>query len=176
MNRRGRTIAPAHIPCSEPRVFLALKVGHHVWIDEGKIGTVVEALDEHGAWLRVTHARPGGERIGPGKGLDFPDGELLLPALGEADLADLDFAVRHADIIGFSFVRSAADMDALTQALAQRGRSDLGIIAKIETRAAVRNLPEIIVHGAGSHAFGVMIARMQHHQRKKTAQFRALHW
>ena len=50
-------------------------------------------------------------------------------------------------------------MDALVQALAQRGRSDLGIIAKIETRTAVRNLPDIIVHGAGSHAFGVMIAR-----------------
>jgi pyruvate kinase len=67
--------------------------------------------------------------------------------------------VRHADIIGFSFVRTAADLDALAQALAQRGRPDIGIIAKIETRAAVRNLPEIIIHGAGSHPFGVMVAR-----------------
>ncbi|MBI3041273.1 MAG: pyruvate kinase [Betaproteobacteria bacterium] len=159
VNRRGQTVAPAHISCSEPRVFSALKVGHHVWIDDGKIGTVVEVLDEHGAWLRVTHARPGGERVAPGKGLNFPDCELPLPALGEADLADLDVAARRADIIGFSFVRSAADMDALVQALAQRGRSDLGIIAKIETRTAVGNLPDIIVHGAGSHAFGVMIAR-----------------
>lgn len=156
---RGKTVAPAHISCSEPRIFSALKVGHHVWIDDGKIQTVVEVLDEHGAWLRVTHARPGGDRVGPGKGLNFPDSELPLPALEESDLADLDFAARRADIIGFSFVRTAGDMDALIQALASRGRHNLGIIAKIETRAAVKNLPEIIIRGAGSHPFGVMVAR-----------------
>ncbi len=159
INKRGKVIAPAHISCSEPRVFAALKIGHHVWIDDGKVGAVVEALDERGAWLRVTHSRPGGERIAPGKGLNFPDSEIPLPALSETDLADLDFATKHADIVGFSFVRNAADMDALVQALAERERPKIGIIAKIETRAAVTNLPEIIVHGAGSHPFGVMIAR-----------------
>jgi pyruvate kinase len=159
VNRSGKTVAPAHISCSEPQIFAALKIGHRVWIDDGKIGAVVEAIDERGAWLRVTHARPGGDRIGPGKGLNFPDSELPLPALSETDLADLDFSAQHADIVGFSFVRSAADMDALVQALAKRGRPDLGIIAKIETSAAVKNLPEIIIHGAGTHPLGVMIAR-----------------
>ena len=159
VSKRGETLAPARISCSEPQIFSTLKVGHHVWIDDGKIGALVEALNERGAWLRVTHARPGGERIGPGKGLNFPDTEIPLPALSASDLADLDLAARHADIIGFSFVRSAADMDELVRALAKRGRPSLGLIAKIETRAAVNNLPEIIIHGAGSHAFGVMIAR-----------------
>ena len=55
--------------------------------------------------------------------------------------------------------RSAADVDELVRALARRGRSNLGIIAKIETRAAVENLPDIIIRGAGRHPFGVMIAR-----------------
>lgn len=159
VNKRGKMIAPAHISCSEPQVLAALKIGHHVWIDDGKIGTVVEALDERGAWLRVTHSHPGGERVAPDKGLNFPDSEIPLPALSETDLADLDFATQHADIVGFSFVRSAADMDVLVQALAKRERPGIGIIAKIETRAAVKNLPEIIIHGAGSHPFGVMIAR-----------------
>jgi len=159
VTRRGKTVAPAHISCSEPKIFPALKVGHHVWIDEGKIGAVVEALDERGAWLRVTHARPGGERMAPDKGLNFPDSELPLPALSASDLANLDIAAQHADVIGFSFVRSAADIDDLVGALAGRKRTNLGIIAKIETRAAVAALPEIIVHGAGSHPFGVMIAR-----------------
>ncbi len=159
VNKRGKMIAPAHISCSEPQIFAAFRIGHHVWVDDGKIGAVVEALDERGAWLRVTHARPGGERIGADKGLNFPDSDIPLPALSESDLADLDFAAKHADIIGFSFVRSAADMDELVRALAKRGRPNLGIIAKIETRAAVKNLPEIIIHGAGSHPFGVMIAR-----------------
>ncbi len=159
VNKRGKVVAPARISCSEPKIFAALRVGHRIFIDDGKIATVVEALDEHGAWLRVTHARPGGERIGAGKGLNFPDSELPLPALCQSDLANLDFAAGCADTIGFSFVRSAADMDELVRELAKRGRSNLGIIAKIETHAAVMNLPEIIIHGAGSHPFGVMIAR-----------------
>jgi pyruvate kinase len=158
-DRRGRLLAPARISCSEPAVFGALKVGHRVWIDDGKVGAVVEALDEHGAWLHVTHAREGGERIAAEKGLNFPDTALPLPALSEADLADLEFAARHADLVGFSFVRSAADMDRLAGELARRGRADAGIIAKIETYEAVRSLPDIIVHGAGRYPFGVMIAR-----------------
>ena len=159
VDRRGRVRQAARISCSEAAIFSALRVGHQVWIDDGKIGAVVEALDERGAWLRVTHARPGGERIAPGKGLNFPDSTLPLPALSATDLADLDFAARHADIVGLSFVRSAADMDALARELARRGRTNLGVIAKIETRAALKNLPEIMVRGAGGHPFGVMIAR-----------------
>ena len=159
VDRRGRVRQAARISCSEAAIFAALRVGHQVWIDDGKIGAVVEALDERGAWLRVTHARPGGERIAPGKGLNFPDSTLPLPALSATDLADLDFAARHADIVGLSFVRSAADMEALARELARRGRANLGVIAKIETRAALKNLPEIMVRGAGGHPFGVMIAR-----------------
>jgi len=158
-DRRGRVLSPARISCSEAEVFAALRVGHPVWVDDGKIGAVVEVIDERGAWLRVTHARPGGERIVPGKGLNFPGSALPLPALSEGDRADLDFALRHADIIGLSFVRSAADMDALAHELRRRKRPDVAVIAKIETRAAVHNLPEIIVRGAGRHPFGVMIAR-----------------
>jgi len=157
--KRGKVIAPAHIACSEGRIFDALRVGHRVWIDDGRIGTVVEALDEHGAWLRVQRAREKGERIAPGKGMNFPDSELPLPPLSDTDRADLDFAVKHADIVGFSFVREPGDIDQLVDALAARGRTDMGIVAKIETRAALRHLPEIIVHGAGRQPFGIMIAR-----------------
>jgi len=74
-------------------------------------------------------------------------------------LRDLDFVVDHADLVGYSFVQSGKDMDKLVAALAQRGAGRIGIVAKIETRRALENLPAIIVHGAGRHAFGVMIAR-----------------
>jgi len=67
--------------------------------------------------------------------------------------------VKHADLVGYSFVQSGEDMDRLVAALAERDASNIGIVAKIETRRAVENLPQIIVHGAGRHAFGVMIAR-----------------
>ena len=152
-------IAFPHIACEPPEIIDQLKPGERVWIDDGRIGTRVESVDKDGALLYVTRARPGGERLLPEKGLNFPDSELKLPALTEKDLADLDFAVAHADIVGYSFVQDGAGMDQLVAALAQRNGSRLGIIAKIETRAAIRNLPDIIIHGAGRHPFGVMIAR-----------------
>jgi len=157
--RKGKSRSPAHISCTEPAVFQYLKAGQAVWIDDGRVQARIERVDNRGAWLCITRARAGGSRIRGEKGLNFPDTQLGLPALTATSLEQLDVAVDHADIIGFSFVQSAADVDQLTAALAQRGGQRLGIIAKIETRAAVRNLPEIIVHGAGRHPFGVMIAR-----------------
>jgi pyruvate kinase len=147
------------IPCAQPEVIDSLRVGERVFIDDGQIGAEVERVDEAGAWLRITRARPEGDKIRPAKGLNFPDSDIRLPALGEKDLIDLDFIAREADIVGYSFVQSAADMARLAEELEARGAGNLGRIAKIETRRAVANLPEIIVHGAGRAPFGLMIAR-----------------
>lgn len=154
---------PGHagrIPCAQPEVLDGLRVGERVFIDDGQIGAEVDSLSAEGVWLRITRARPEGDKVRPGKGLNFPDSEILFPTLGEKDLADLDFAAREADIVGYSFVQSAADMDRLADALEARGAGGMGRIAKIETRMAVRNLPQIIVHGASRGGpFGLMIAR-----------------
>lgn len=147
------------IPCAQPEVLDSLCVGERVFIDDGQIGAEVERLDAKGAWLRITRARPEGDKIHPAKGLNFPDSDLVLPALGEKDLFDLDFVAREADIVGYSFVQSAADMDRLADELEARGAGNLGRIAKIETRRAVANLPDIVVHGASRGPFGLMIAR-----------------
>jgi pyruvate kinase len=158
-NTAGKVIKPAHIGCSEPGVFDFIKPGHKVWIDDGRIGAVIDKMDKQGAWLRITRARQQGEIIGAEKGLNFPDSKIELPILNDDDLNALDCAVEIADIVGLSFVRNADDMDALSSELQARGKPDMGIVAKIETPAGVKNLPEIIVHGAGRHPFGVMIAR-----------------
>jgi pyruvate kinase len=158
-DKTGLILSPARIPCSEPEVFSFLEAGQAVWIDDGRIGCVIERIDAQGAWLRVTQVRIKGENVGAQKGLNFPDSHLQLPALSEKDLRDLDFVVQHADIIGLSFVQCADDLDRLADALAQRNAGKLAIIAKIETRQAVKNLPEILVRGAGHGPFGVMIAR-----------------
>ncbi len=147
------------IPCAQPEVLDSLCVGERVFIDDGQIGAEVERLDAAGAWLRITRARPEGDKIRPAKGLNFPDSDIQLPALAEKDLLDLDFVAREADIVGYSFVQSAEDMDLLADELDARGAANLGRIAKIETRQAVANLPEIVVHGASRGPFGLMIAR-----------------
>lgn len=155
----GKVTRPAHIACSEPGVFDFVSAGHKVWIDDGRIGAVIEKVDKKGAWLRITRAREQGEVIGAEKGLNFPDSKIVLPILNDDDLTALDCAVEIADIVGLSFVQSAEDIDRLSAELHLRSKRDMGIVAKIETPAGVRNLPEIIAHGAGRHPFGVMIAR-----------------
>ena len=121
------------IPCAQPEVLDSLSVGERVFIDDGQIGAEVERLTTEGAVLRITRARPEGDKIRPGKGLNFPDSDLQLPALVDKDLIDLDFVAREADIVGYSFVQSAADMDRLSDELEARGAGGLGRIAKIET-------------------------------------------
>lgn len=155
--------------CSIPEILDALSPGDAVWIDDGKIGaTVIEATytpapdQPPGVLLEVTHVKSEGAKLKPDKGLNFPDTVLSISPLTDKDLQDLDFVVSHADIIGYSFVQTAADIEQLQQQLAQRlgKRATVpAIVAKIETPEAVRNLPELIVHAAGKQPFGVMIAR-----------------
>ncbi len=82
--------------------------------------------------------------------------------LTQKDKEDLDFVVKHADSIGYSFVKSAADVALLQKELKKRcGKSfrHLALVAKIENREAVANLPEIIVQAASRQPLGIMIAR-----------------
>lgn len=155
----GELLTPAVITCSMPEVLRHPRVGDAVWIDDGKIGCIVEKNTEEGLSLRVTHTSPKGARIRTDKGINFPDTRLHLPPLSEKDIADLDFVCRHADMVGFSFVESADDMRALMHELEQRGAANMPIIAKIETPTAVRNLPEILLSSMAQRPLGIMIAR-----------------
>jgi pyruvate kinase len=147
------------IGCTDPGVIGALRAGDPVWIDDGKLGAVVERADGAGAWLKVVHARPQGTRVRPDKGLNFPDTPLKRPALTDKDLADLAFVCGHADVVGFSFVESGEDMVALSKALAEHGRPGMPIVAKIETAKGVSAVPGILLATMGRHPVGVMIAR-----------------
>lgn len=150
---------PAQIGCSHPEVVDLLKPGDSVWIDDGKLGGCVEKTCSRGVLLKITHAGPRGARIRSDKGINLPDTELPLPALTQQDLSDLDFVCAHADMVGLSFVRKLADVDVLRHELAARGRPDLPVVLKIETAAAVKNLPDLLLGSMGQQPLGVMIAR-----------------
>ena len=145
--------------CSLPELLDQLEPGVTVWVDEGSLGAVVLESEPTGALLDVTHAPPKGVRLREHKGLNVPDLELELDPLTAKDLADLDVAVEIADIIGYSFVQKRSDLARLQHELALRGHADMPLIAKIETRAAVARLPELIVKAAGTQPLAVMIAR-----------------
>ena len=167
-NHHGTTDIAFKAQCLIPEVFAQLKVGDAVWIDDGHLGTQVEQLVPEGAILRVTYANVAGEKLRSGKGLNFPDTALELSALTDKDRADLPFVMAHADAVGYSFVQTADDVAQLQAlihqhaAIREQAQPDglpLAMIAKIETKKAIKNLPEIIVQAAGQQPFGVMIAR-----------------
>jgi pyruvate kinase len=149
--------------CLPPQVLKRLAPGAPVAMDDGKLsGEVETCLPDGSVLVRVQSTRLKGVKLKPEKGLNFPGTELGLDPLTERDLTDLDFIAQNADLIGYSFVQSERDIARLQSELAARRPQDwtkIGLIAKIETLAAVHNLPEIIVRAAGRQPFGVMIAR-----------------
>ncbi|BBB89949.1 MAG TPA: pyruvate kinase [Methylomusa anaerophila] len=147
---------------SIPQIFDYLRVEDPVLIDDGKIEGKVTILTPDGALVSITNTGANGVSLKPQKGLNFPLTPLELSPLTETDLQHLDFAVNHADAIGYSFVKEPADIELLQKEIGLRAgneRKSLAIVAKIETLQAIQNLPEIIVQGAAKHPLAIMIAR-----------------
>jgi pyruvate kinase len=95
-----------------------------------------------------------GGTVASRQGMNLPRSDARLPAIGEADLAWVDFAIEHEmDLIAVSFVRSRDDLAAVRKRLAEH-QSDVPVIAKIEKREAADNAEEIV---AASDA--IMVAR-----------------
>ena len=95
-----------------------------------------------------------GGTVSNNKGLNLPGVAMSVPAMSDKDEADLRWALQlRADLIALSFVRSAADIDAVHKIMEEEGVR-LPVIAKIEKPQAVDNLEEIV------RAFdGIMVAR-----------------
>ena len=152
---------PFQCTMTPPRVLDRLKVGDIVSIDDGKLRGSILAQTEHGFAVNLTEGRSKGVKIRSGRGLNFPAVDLNLEPLTDKDRSDLRFAIRNADLVGFSFVQNGAQVVELQKELSAL-RDDwqsLGMMIKIETPAAVSNLPEIIVQAAGRQPLAIMIAR-----------------
>jgi len=128
-------------------------------LDDGKIGGMVREATPQQMEIEITHARPQGERLRADKGINLPDSQMELPALTPKDVEDLKYVISLGDMVGYSFVRSPTDVDALESQLARLGGQNLGIILKIETRQAFERLPELLLASMLSPCDGVMIAR-----------------
>jgi pyruvate kinase len=147
--------------CEPADVLRHLAVGTEVSFDDGRLSGIIDACQPDCVVVHVQRTQLKGFKLKPERGLTFPRAELHLDPLTPGDLTDLDFVASHADMVGYSFVQSADDINRMQDELASR-RPDwqrLGIVAKIETALAVTNLPDIIVRAAGRQPFGVMIAR-----------------
>ena len=155
----GRLMNLPHISVTLPEVFDDVKAEENIWFDDGAIGGVITNVSRDEIKVKITHARPNGSKLRADKGINLPDSNLRLPPLTEKDLEDLEFIARHADLVGYSFVRSASDVQELQKQLALLGGKELGIVLKIETRRAFEELANLLLAVMRSPAAGVMIAR-----------------
>ena len=89
------------------------------------------------------------------KSMFFPDKELHLEFLSEADKADILFGIEQdVDFVALSFVSKAQDVIDAKNFLAEHGASHIDVIAKIENRSGVNNLLDIM-----KVCDGIMVAR-----------------
>lgn len=156
---QGRMIRPATIPCALPEVFRDVRQGERIWFDDGKIGGVIKAVSEDQIEVTITYASEDGDKLRAEKGINFPDSKLKLPALSPADVEDLQFVVKHADLVGLSFTQHAPDVIDLQEWLCKLDAPQIGIVLKIETSRAFQQLPEILLAAMRGNSAGIMIAR-----------------
>ncbi|KAJ1629205.1 pyruvate kinase [Pavlovales sp. CCMP2436] len=125
-------------------------VGKAIFIDDGLMALEVVEVLADSLTCRVINSGALGSR----KGCNLPNVNVDLPALSEKDKADLKWGVEQdVDMVFASFIRKAADVIAVREALGEAGRK-VKIISKIENHEGMQNFDEIL-----KVTDGVMVAR-----------------
>jgi len=124
--------------------------GDKILLDDGNLELRVVAAAVTEVECEVVH----GGFLKPNKGMNLPGVKLSTPALTAKDRADLSFGIRNGvDYIALSFVRQAADVEEV-KALIRTLGATTPVIAKIEKREAMTDLPQVL-----EATDGVMVAR-----------------
>lgn len=130
-----------------------VKVGEPIYIFDGKVRTtVLEITSETAIKLRVENDGT----LMSKKGINLPDTDFGGDILTPKDLKDIEYGLtQDIDYVALSFVQSPDDIHNLRQILVAGG-SQAQIIAKIETKAAIKDdvLEEIV-----KATDGIMVAR-----------------
>ncbi|MEK7153647.1 MAG: pyruvate kinase, partial [Patescibacteria group bacterium] len=128
-----------HIP-TQYDLSTKVKHGERLYLFDGKICTTVTSVSDG-----IVHAKVENDGILiKRKGMNLPDTDFKGDILTEKDMADIAFGVgQDIDYVALSFVQTAGDIENLRKILHEQG-STAKIIAKIETKAAVENIEEII--------------------------------
>jgi pyruvate kinase len=131
---------PTVLTCTYADLPDDLTAGDAVLFADGTVAMDVIATAPGRVSLRVT--LPG--RLRSGQGVNLPGAKLKVPALTEADLADIEWlAANPVDYVGLSFARTAEDVTLLRDHLRRVG-SRAHVVTKIEKPEAVANLDAIV--------------------------------
>ena len=134
-----------------PELHKEVSVGQEILIDDGLVALKVEEINGQDIRCVVEN----GGALSANKSINIPGVHIHLPALTEKDVSDIRFGVENDfDFIAASFVRRAADVQAVREVLDRFGGQEVRIIAKIENQEGVDNIDEIL-----EAADGIMVAR-----------------
>ncbi len=128
-----------------------MKPGDKILLNNGLMVFEVVAVKKPDVRCKVVI---GGE-LSNRKSMFFPEKQLNLVYLSEQDKSDLLFGIEHeVDFVACSFVSKAQDVLDVRNFLREHGCTNIDLIAKIENRAGVNNLDEIL-----KVSDGIMIGR-----------------
>ena len=134
-----------------PQLHQELQPGQEILIDDGLVAIRVDRIED----TKIICTVENGGTLSANKSINIPGVHIQLPALTEKDIDDIRFGVENDfDFIAASFVRRAADVEAVRAVLHDCGGDDVKIIAKIENQEGVDNLDDIL-----EAADGIMVAR-----------------
>jgi pyruvate kinase len=120
-----------------PEILAALRPGHALLIDDGKLRLIAEETSSDRAVTRVVI----GGRISDRKGVSLPDTDLPVSAMTPKDRLDLEAALETGiDWVALSFVQRAEDVTEAKRLV--RGRA--AVMSKIEKPQAIDRLAEIL--------------------------------
>lgn len=130
-----------------------VKVGEPIYIFDGKVRTtVIDIPSDTAIKLRVENDGT----LMSKKGINLPDTDFGGDILTPKDLKDIEYGLtKDIDYVALSFVQSPEDINNLRQILVAGG-SNAQIIAKIETKAAIK--PEVMEEIVKA-TDGIMVAR-----------------
>ncbi len=139
------------IPITPPEVLESVKKGMVLLFDDGYIqGRVLKATSKE-AEIEILNAGT----LKSHKNVTLPEAQVKLPAMTEQDVKDLIFACEQGiDWIAASFIRSAEHVHEIKDLLAKHCKSDILVMAKIESAEGVSNFDSIL-----EAADGIMVAR-----------------
>lgn len=128
-----------------------VKAGDTILIDDGLVGLKVESIDGKKINCKVMNTG----FVGTHKGVNVPGVSIKLPALTEKDISDLKFGCEiGVNLVAASFIRKAADVEAIRKVLVENGGEHIQIFSKIENQEGVDNIDAII-----ESSDGIMVAR-----------------
>lgn len=133
-----------------PDIARYINPGDRLLIDDGELEFRITANDG----TRITAVAENSGRLGSRKSVNLPGISIPLPSVTPRDRECLAVAASlGVDFVAHSFVRSAADVQAV-QTILDSLQSPMKIISKIENQEGIDNFDEIL-----EASYGIMIAR-----------------